>query len=270
MSRTAVSLFVLASSAILCAGCFSTYGEKAGGRVKLSSDAVYRYLAEAEVARPNIVTSVKMRVENGQRFRDRIRDQKNRWCLLTVWIERGHQNVLHVVTNRDESCPKCGGTGHRKWSNQTMQNMPWQTRCLTCDGEGFLKNHTMERKFVLSPYDFHDPEQARAHEAQIAYENAPPETQHHIDRLASQKPTERLASLIWLNRHYVRENTSFQEYLPMLRKARWHEKSAEKNLMVWQFHAGKDIPGEEARAYYRIYANLKTGRINRKGFYPEQ
>ena len=54
----------------------------------------------------------------------------------------------------------------------------------------------------------------------------------------------------------------------MLNRAQFREQSPKKELMVWQFWAGRGIPGE-TRAYYRIYASAKTGKVTRAGFYRE-
>ena len=129
----------------LLAGCIDGYAPSPGeqSRGQLAQAAVHSYLARAELARPEVVQAVTLALRQGRSFRERIRDQRNRWCLATVWIDR--RNTLHVVTRRDETCPKCKGTGKRQWSKNVMERLPFDTRCLECDGKGHLENHTVER-----------------------------------------------------------------------------------------------------------------------------
>lgn len=264
------TLFVAGCLALLLTGCPGTYGSGARGHLELKPDALFQYLAKAELARPTVVQAVNDHLRRGARYRQRVLDQKNRWTLATVWVDEGRENVLHVVTYRDETCPACNGTGKRTWNNEMMSNMPFDTRCLKCKGKGFLANHTVERKYILSAGDFGHGQVGTAVEEAQGLSHAPPQTQRTIDRLASKDPRERLQALQWLDQNYVREGRSFQEFLPMLKKAEWFENPPDKRVMLWQFKAGKEIPGEERRAYYRVYANSRSGEVYRKGFYPEQ
>jgi hypothetical protein len=268
------SAFYILLSCVICifgsAGCLTTYGSNAGGKLDITASSLDYYMRKAELSRPEVVQEVLTSLRSGKRFRKRIVDQKNRWCLTTVWVEQGHQNILHIVTNRDETCPKCGGSGKRKWDNQRMSTMPFDTRCLECDGKGYLASHTVERKYSLTADDFQNRERAERMISNTAGMSAPPEAQRYIDMLISEKAAERLRACIWLDQHYVQKGQEFHRLLPMLRKARWHEKDDKSKTMVWQFHAGKGMSGEYARAYYRVYADSNSGLVTYKGFYPEK
>jgi hypothetical protein len=91
-----------------------------------------------------------------------------------------------------------------------------------------------------------------------------------VERLVSKNPAERLAACEWLDKNYVRVGGQFTDIDPMLRKARYHESNDKKRIMVWQFWAGRDVPGASRKAFYRIYANSKSGKITEKGFYPQK
>jgi len=252
---------LLGCTVLTLAGCG---GPAQGGKAEISESAFYGYLEEAEVNRPEISREALLAIREGRVYRRRVVDQKNRWTLLTIWIERSPQNILHIETMRDETCPACKGTGKRQWSATVMERMPFDTRCLKCDGKGFLPNAVEERKWVLSAGDYLSEDAASA----AAPVDAPPEAQRMIDRLPSSDPRERLQALEWLDRHYVRLGVSFQTLTPMLKKARWYESDAKKKIMVWQFWAGKGMENEKARTYYRIYADRKSGQVTKKGFYP--
>ncbi len=227
-----------------------------------------KYLQECLVNRPEIVAEVHDQLKSGGYYRKRTRDQKNRGTLLTVFVDRDH--ILHIVTFRDETCFVCNGTGTRaKPFDKMSSHVSIRLKCLKCNGEGVLKNYTNERYFTLSTEDFANPEQAREIYAQKAYANAPPEAQRWVESLASDNPQERLAACEWLDVNYVRTGLFFQDINPMLKKARFFESNEKRKMMVWQFWAGKDIPNERKRTYYRIYADSRDGKIVRKGFYAE-
>lgn len=236
-------------------------------QINLAGYQLSRYLAECEVNRPEIVAGVKSALDSERmHYRESVRDQKRRGTILTVYVDRDH--ILHIVTHRNETCPDCGGSGTRaKPFGRLSTNVNIRFRCLRCDGEGEIPNFTNERYFSLSSEDFENPEEGRALFADKAYANAPPEAQQWVERLVSTNPRERLAACEWLDSHYVRTGVFFQDIMPMLKKARYYENNEKRKMMVWQFWAGKDIPGERKREYYRIYADAKNGKITRKGFY---
>jgi hypothetical protein len=251
----------------LLAGC-PGIAPRSGRGAKVSAFSVHGYLREAELARPEIVEAVSVALREGRTYRERIRDQRNRWCLATVWID--NNRVLHVQTKRNETCPKCGGSGKRQWDNSTMQNLPFDTRCLKCDGKGYLPNHVKERRYVLSTEDYADPEAARRAMRNTAYRDAPPQAREYVRDLASDNPETRLAACRWLDRHYIRVGEPFQKFLPMLRKARWRETNERMKRGVYQFWAGRGEPSLSDVAYYRVYVDTGSGEIIEKGFYPEE
>ncbi len=254
-------------STLLC-GCLDLgFGGGGSRQTELDSKALENYLAKAEVARPEVTLAVMNSLRQGQTYRQRVQDQRNRWCLLTVWLAPESPNVLNVVTKRDETCPQCKGTGKRTWDAKFMQNLPMDTFCLKCKGTGSLPNEVVERQYVLAPEDFANVAAARETLSAAAYQGAPPGTESYVQQLASAQPTERLAACVWLDENYVKVGQNFQQYLPMLKKSRWREVNDKAKQTVYQFWAGKDIAGEEARAYYRVYVDNRNGRIQNKGFY---
>lgn len=266
--RSVLFLFCLVSLGLW--GCALTPGAKtAGGKGEISESALYSYLEASELAREEIVQGVLKALREGKRYRKQVRDQRNRWTTLTVWLDRDQQDVLHITTYRDEPCPACDGTGNRKWSQKWAQNLPFNTRCLECDGKGVLPNQFRERRYVLVPEDYEHPEEVRTAIRERAYRDAPPETKRYIEDLTSNDPPTRLAACLWLDQHYVREGSFFRNLEPLLAKARGQEENQKKKIAVYRFWAGKGIPGEEERAYYRIYVDLDSGKVKKKGFSPD-
>ncbi|MDR3211307.1 MAG: hypothetical protein LBU79_05260 [Planctomycetota bacterium] len=235
--------------------------------VNLASFRLGKYLEECEANRPEVANTAKQLLQEGKYYRKQTRDQKNRPTLLTVYTDRDY--ILHIVTNRNETCTVCEGTGTRaKPFENVTRRVGFRLRCLACDGKGYLPHYTTEHFFTLSPEDFENPEEGRAVFANKAYAQAQPGTEEWVERLSSADPRERLAACRWLDENYVREGVFFQNILPMLKKARYYEENKERKLLVWQFWAGKDIPEERKLAYYRIYADSKSGKVTRKGFFP--
>ncbi len=235
-------------------------------QVQLAAYQLSKYLEECQVNRPEILAEVKSALDQGGYYRQRTRDQKNKGTLLTVYVDRDY--ILHIVTYRNEQCPDCGGTGTRVKPFENIANrVAVRLRCLKCDGKGEIENYTNERYFTLSTEDFENAEEMRAVFQQKAYAGAPQGTEQWVEMLASSNPKERLEACLWLDKNYVKRGVFFQDIMPMLKKARDSEVSEKHKLMVWQFWAGKDIQGERKRYYYRIYADSKTGKITKKGFY---
>lgn len=232
----------------------------------LAAFQLSKYLEQCQVNRPEIVAEVKAKLKAGEHYRKRTRDQKNRGTLLTVYVDR--DNILHIVTYRNETCPDCEGSGTRaKPFDNVTGRLAVRFRCLKCNGEGEVKDYVNERYFTLSSEDYENPEEARERFKQKAYAGAPQGAERYVEMLASNNPQDRLEACVWLDQNYVRTGMFFQDIMPMLRKARYHEANEKKRMLVWQFWAGKDLPGERKRGYYRIYADSRNGKVVRKGFY---
>lgn len=237
--------------------------------VDLNPYQLSKYLAECELNRPEIVGEIRDTFRSGKYYRKNTKDQKSRPVTITASVNNDY--MLRIVTWRNDTCADCNGTGKRTAPFDKMsKHVNVNFNCLKCDGKGFLANNTTERFFVLSAEDFMDREEGRRIMRERAYAGAPVEAEQWVERLVSKNPRERLEACLWLDRNYVREGAEFQSIMPMLRKARYHEANPKKRVMVWQFWAGKDLPGERNRAFYRIYANTKNGKITRKGFYSAQ
>lgn len=234
--------------------------------VNLGVYSLGKYLNELQVNRPEVLNEVKEQLKQGRYYHKRTMDQKARSTQLTVYVTPEY--MLTIRTYRNDTCPDCNGAGHRDAPfDKFSRNVAVKFRCLTCDATGIIPNNTTEKFFILSSEDFENPEEGRRLMAQKAYAGAPQGAQAWVERLASQNPRDRLEACLWLDQNYVRTGMFFQDIMPMLNKARYHDSNAKQRIMVWQFWAGKDIARERDRAYYRIYADTKTGKITKKGFY---
>lgn len=237
--------------------------------VDMSAYSLSKYLEQCQANRPEIVQEVQATLSEGKYYRKSTKDQKGIATQLTVSVDPNY--MLRIVTWRNETCPECKGSGKRKAPFDKMtKSVSVNFKCLNCDGKGYLENHTTEKYFVLSSEDFADPKLGRRIMAEKAYAGAPRGAAEWVEKLVSKNPRERLEACLWLDQNYVNVGMEFQTIQPMLKKARFQDQNPKKKIMVWQFWAGKDIPGEAKRAYYRIYANSKTGKITEKGFFPAQ
>ncbi len=234
--------------------------------VTLNSYGLGKYLNACTINRPEILNEMKQQIEKGEYYRKRTKDQKGTAVTITAYVDQNY--MLHITTYRNEPCPACNGTGTRAAPfDGVSAHVSVQFRCLECDGEGIIPNYTTEKQFILSSEDFENPEEGRAIMSQKAYQDAPDGAEQWVEKLASQNPGDRLEACLWLDKNYVRKGQFFQDIMPMLKKARYYDSNEKKRIMVWQFWAGKDMQGENKRAYYRIYADTKTGKITEKGFY---
>ncbi len=234
--------------------------------VNLNQYGLAKYLNACQINRPEILNEVKAQLEKGEYYRKRTKDQKGKNATITVYVDKEY--MLHITTYRDETCMHCNGTGARIAPfDKLSSHVSVQFRCLECDGEGVLKNYTTEKYYLLSSEDFENPEEGRAIFSNRAYADAPQGAERWVEKLASQNPAERLEACLWLDKNYVKNGQFFQDIMPMLKKARYYDTNEKKRIMVWQFWAGKDLPKENKRAYYRIYADTKSGKITKKGFY---
>ncbi len=235
---------------------------------RLKSYNLGKYLERCQLNRPEVLNAVKTALDSGRYYRESTRDQRGRPTIATVSVNPDYQ--MRIVTNRDETCEACKGEGSRAipFGNFTS-GISAGLSCPACGGDGKLERQTTEKYFVLSPEDFENPEEARRIIASKDFEGAPRDAKKWVDRLASQNPAERLAACEWLDKNYVRIGGQFTAIDPMLRKARYHETNERRRVMVWQFWAGRGMRDERKKAYYRIYANSRTGKITEKGFYSE-
>lgn len=225
-----------------------------------------KYLEQCQVNRPEVLNEVKKTLSNGDFYRKRTQDQKGKGTLLTVHVDPSY--TLHIVTYRNEDCPSCGGTGSKKLPfDKVSRHVGFNIGCVDCKGKGVWENYTTEKLFTLSSEDFENPDMGRQIMEERAYSNAPHGAEDWVEMLVSKDPQRRLDACLWLDQNYVREGMFFQDVMPMLKKARYQDTNNKKRLMVWQFWAAKDLPNERQRAYYRIYADTKTGKITQKGFY---
>lgn len=232
----------------------------------LNAYSLGKYLEDCQANRPEIVAEVQQALSRDGTYRKRTKDARNKNCDLSVYIDQSM--VLHIITVRNETCQTCNGSGMREIPFDAISSrIAAGFRCMDCKGEKELKNKKTEHSFTLTDQDFADINYGRQFLAQRAYAAAPQGAEAWVQRLNSPNPQDRLAACIWLDQNYVRVGAFFQDIMPMLKKARLQDSDAKKKIMVWQFWAGKDMPNERDRSYYRVYADAKSGKITKKGFY---
>lgn len=237
--------------------------------VNLNSYHLGKYLAELQINRPEILHEVKATIERGEYYRKKTVDQKGTPVRITASVNPDY--MLRLVTWRNDTCPDCKGTGRDTLPfAEKVKGVALTRKCQKCAGKGYLENHTTEKYFMLSSEDFEQPEEGRRIMQERSFANAPAGAEQWIERLVSKQPAERLEACDWLDKNYVRIGGDFQDIMPMLRKARYQESNDKRRIAVWQFWAGKDLPSERKRAFYRIYVNTKNGKVTEKGFYPER
>ncbi len=228
-----------------------------------------KYLAECEIDRPEILQDVRLALREGRYYRKSTTDQKDRAATITVNVSPDY--MLRIVTLRNDTCTNCKGTGRLDLPfGQFTKSVQIARKCPVCDGKGYLEQNTTEKYFILSPEDFEDPREGRRIMSERSFSDAPSGAEKWVERLVSKNPRERLEACEWLDEHYVKVGGQFQSIMPMLKKARYQEANERKRIMVWQFWAGKDIPGERERSFYRIYVNTKNGKVTQKGFFAAQ
>lgn len=248
---------------------FSWTHAPGGGDYAGANLNVYRlgkYLEECQVNRPEILGEVKAALKEGKYYRKKTTDQVGKPASVTVNVSPDY--MLRIVTVRNDTCPDCKGTGRKNLPFEKItKSVDVAIKCGNCKGEGHLKHNTTEKYFILSAEDFENPKEGRRIMQEKAFSGAPTGTEDYIEDLVSKDPRRRLEACEWLDQNYVKVGAQFQNLMPMLKKARYQESNEKRRIMVWQFWAGKDLPSERDRAFYRIYVNSKSGKVTQKGFY---
>lgn len=260
-----VSVFLFAFSTALLSGCGG--GNVRPGQGDVSSRALMRYLRPIDLDTPEIANEAAAALNQGRQYRKRVKDRRDRTTGLTIRLDRDRQDVLYIRVYRDETCPDCEGSGRRaQYEFMKDRGVGIATTCLTCKGTGVLKNHLTERQHILGAGDYVDTAAAEERMATEPYEDAPPETEAYVQRIGGDNPVERLRAALWLDRNYVRPGVFFRNYLPLLNRARTVAPDPSGEYTIYQFWAGRDVPGQEARAYWRIYVETKSGQVAKTEF----
>lgn len=263
---------IFAVGMICCfAGCV---GPSSAGRATLSAKVMSEYLAKNELDTPYIRAAATSAVNRGEPFRERVRDQRARWVLLTIWMDPGERNLLHIKTKRDITCPRCHGSGVRGNTGK-IPDIGVSIRCPECKGSGIVEGHIEEKRYIIENGSSSRGGLFRSSPRQEATSTLPapapeeevvsPMVQQRFDDLLSKEARVRVQALEWLAHNYLRKETFFQRYMPFLRKARWIETDKVSQLTVYQFHAGLDAIPEYA--YFRVYVDVKSGTVETFGFY---
>ncbi|MBN1256213.1 MAG: hypothetical protein JXA52_00755 [Planctomycetes bacterium] len=253
--------------AILISGCGLEKpfgGPSESSALPVSTRAMQHYLEDAELNTPQILSGATGRIQKGEIYRERVRDQRSRWTLATIWMDPDQARLLHIQTKRAEECPDCKGSGKVKGP----LNLDVDFICKRCQGDGVIDNFVQEKKYILSDADLNPNLLGKlggnGSPREIKVEPLTPEEEKYIAALPSDDPQTRLDALIWLDRNYLSPDKFFTSFMPMLRKAKWIEKSESKNLTLYQFWAARESKPEMSD--YRVYIDNKSGKIKDKGF----
>lgn len=281
---------LLALILILITSCADPSDGRSGGSAPISRDAVSDYLSEVKLNSPGVAAAVTAAVNNGQEYREKIKDQNNKPTTLTAWIDKKERNLFCITYYRDEICPKCHGTGYINMPSKIADkvsskvNTDFKITCNQCHGEGYLKNKMSKKCWILGLADYKNIEDALAAEEKFSLKHAPAETQKYIKMLASQDPSTRLEACEWLDRNYVHQGRKLIDITPILDRARFVGPIKDNSLLrkvmgkatgqdeytVYQFWAGKGDKELANKAYYRIYVNATEGVVLRTAFAPDK
>lgn len=264
-------------------GCYDK-GAGAGGSADIATEMVKENLATFDLNSPGVAADIVRTLAKGDKYRKRIQDQNDRGATLTAWIERKEEDIFCITFYRDETCPDCDGTGRKKAPDFLSTRIAGiDFTCQRCKGTGVLKNQYHKKCWVLSGSDFSSKKEAKKKEQEYTFRSAPEGTKRYVKLLSSDKPQDRLDACLWLDSNYIRPGLFFREIIPILDRARYTgtvkdeslatkilgTKTGAKKVTVYQFWAGKGIPSEWKRAFYRIYIDSTTGRVMKKTFAPE-
>lgn len=242
-------------------------GPSGSSKLRIKPESMSRFLSDLQLDTAYIRSGAIGCIAKGKSFRERIKDQKGRWTLTTVWVDNTDANILYVQTQRTATCPVCNGTGIRK----TEVNLSVDFRCLKCKGSGKIEDYLEQRKYILSEEDLVDGgvlggNPFASKQPDIGYRNVELSAQEekYVSMLASSKGEERLEALRWLDTHYVSMNVFFHRIMPMLRKATWIEADEKRGVTLYQFKG--DIDNNPDMAYYRIFVKKASGKVIKKMF----
>lgn len=272
------------SAVILCvlgvfSGCVDT-GRNAGGQAQISKEAVAGYLAEYQLNTPGTAAIITQSVQDGGRYRERIKDEKGNFTTLTAWIDRAQQDVFCITFYRDEICPVCHGTGRKAMPTILDTRVSGVAlTCLKCNGTGKLENQFHERRWILSGGDYSSKQAAEQSKNEYDLKGAPEGTERYVKMLSSNDPQERLDACLWLEANYVKPGIFFRNIQPILNRARYTGpvnqdslttkilgKRRGEGVTVYQFWAGKGLKNEHVRAYWRVYVQDESGNVLRTEF----
>ena len=267
---------------LVAAACSRSPAEVGAGNVR--RDSVAAYLDEIGLNTPGVVDNVVFALNGGNKFRERVVDKYGKRTMLTAWIERQARSTFCVTYYRDEKCPDCKGSGQRKAPNMIGGKVDIAFDCRKCKGTGVLLNQSHRRCWMLAPEEFSGGAQARVEPDWEPLRNAPEGIQERIRALSSDEPRERLDACVWLDRRYIKVGQNFQELTPILERAQYvgqldpHSKLLVKIVgkrlgqsgeTVYQFLAGRGIPSENGRAYYRVFVDNNDGKVVKTMFVAE-
>ena len=144
-----------------------------GGSADISRDAVSHYLSEVKLNSPGVAAAITMALNNGEEYREFIKDENKKSTTLTAWIDKKERNLFCITYYRDEICPKCHGTGFINMPSMIANklnekvNTNFKITCNECHGKGYLPKKMSKKCWILGVADYKNVEEGLAAEEQI-------------------------------------------------------------------------------------------------------
>jgi len=120
--------------------------------LNIRRDAYQDYLAKMNVGTDQLVDDTLPDIRGGRTARARGLNQLGHKTRLTVYVDRTHPMLLHVVTRVTPPCSECGGTGLR----DTFLGIG-AAKCLKCDGTGVQDETVASRRMPVHDEDLEPP-----------------------------------------------------------------------------------------------------------------
>ena len=121
-------------------------------------DAYLSYLQQSNVGTDPIADATLPDIHAGRKGAFSGVDALGNKCRVTVYVDRHHPMLLHVITRTPTPCEACGGSGIR---GELLGLEGVNLRCLVCDGTGEGEVVTKHVRYRVKLDDLQQPPPAR-------------------------------------------------------------------------------------------------------------